>query len=109
MTWGSALFGGDSIDVQDQLRSVQQIHATEATFAAIQTALLSHGRNESAVVTALEFESCGVCSRSRLQVQHLLLSCQMDHAAWDNPEHGGDCSKVQDQCRIGATFSPHHI
>ena len=35
MTWGSALFGGDSTDVQDQLRSVQQIHATGAAFAAI--------------------------------------------------------------------------
>ena len=35
VTWGPADFGGDSSAVQDQLRGVQQIHATHRAFAAI--------------------------------------------------------------------------
>ena len=35
VTWGSAEFGGDSSAVQDQLRGLQQIQATESAFAAI--------------------------------------------------------------------------
>ena len=34
-SWGPADFGGDSSAVQDQLRGVQQIHATMYAFAAI--------------------------------------------------------------------------
>ena len=35
MTWGHAACGGDSSAVQDQLRGVQQVHASEGAFAAI--------------------------------------------------------------------------
>ena len=35
VTWGDADFGGDSSAVRDQLRSVQQIQATNSAFAAI--------------------------------------------------------------------------
>ena len=35
MTWGNAVYGGDSSGVQDQLRNVQQIQASHGTFAAI--------------------------------------------------------------------------
>ena len=35
VTWGSALFGGDSSAVRDQLKGVQQIHASYGAFAAI--------------------------------------------------------------------------
>ena len=35
VTWGHAGFGGDSSAVQDQLRGVQQIQATDRAFAAI--------------------------------------------------------------------------
>ena len=35
MTWGNALYGGESSAVQHQLRGVQQIQATQRAFAAI--------------------------------------------------------------------------
>ena len=35
MTWGVPDNGGDSTRVRDQLRNVQQIHATRFAFAAI--------------------------------------------------------------------------
>ena len=34
MTWGDPEWGGDSSAVQDQLRKVQQIEATDGAFAA---------------------------------------------------------------------------
>jgi alpha-tubulin suppressor-like RCC1 family protein len=35
VTWGDPDFGGDSSQVQDQLKNVHQIQATESKFAAI--------------------------------------------------------------------------
>ena len=35
MTWGDARFGGDSSDVQSQLKNVRQIQAADSAFAAI--------------------------------------------------------------------------
>ena len=35
MTWGLADFGGDSSEVHDQLKNVQQIQASGSAFAAI--------------------------------------------------------------------------
>ena len=35
VTWGNAADGGDSSDVQDQLKHVQQIEASRCTFAAV--------------------------------------------------------------------------
>ena len=35
VTWGDVCQGGESRDVQDQLRDVKQIQATESAFAAI--------------------------------------------------------------------------
>ena len=35
MTWGNPDCGGDSSEVQDQLRGVQQVQAIERAFAAI--------------------------------------------------------------------------
>ena len=35
VTWGHPEFGGDSSEVQEQLRNVQHIQATDAAFAAI--------------------------------------------------------------------------
>ena len=35
MTWGDPDCGGDSSEVQDQLKGVQQIQATDKAFAAI--------------------------------------------------------------------------
>ena len=35
MTWGNPDCGGDSSGVKDQLKGVQQVHATDGAFAAI--------------------------------------------------------------------------
>ena len=35
MTWGNPINGGDSSEVQDQLKGVQQVQATSRAFAAI--------------------------------------------------------------------------
>ena len=35
VTWGDPDYGGDSSEVQDRLKSVQQIQATDSAFAAI--------------------------------------------------------------------------
>jgi hypothetical protein len=35
VTWGKPDYGGDSADVQDQLKDVQQVQATYGAFAAI--------------------------------------------------------------------------
>ena len=35
MSWGAAFSGGDSSQVQEQLRSIQHIRATSSAFAAI--------------------------------------------------------------------------
>ena len=35
MTWGDPEFGGDSSEVQDQLKGVQQLQAADQAFAAI--------------------------------------------------------------------------
>ena len=35
MTWGDPDYGGDSSEVQDQLKGVQQLQATDYAFAAI--------------------------------------------------------------------------
>jgi len=35
VTWGYSCGGGNSTAVQDQLRNVQQVHATSGAFAAI--------------------------------------------------------------------------
>ena len=35
MTWGRPAYGGDSSTVQDQLKNVQQIQASDGAFAAV--------------------------------------------------------------------------
>ena len=35
MTWGRAAYGGDNSAVQDQLKNVQQIQASNCAFAAV--------------------------------------------------------------------------
>ena len=35
VSWGAALYGGDSSEVQDQLKAVQELQATHFAFAAI--------------------------------------------------------------------------
>jgi len=102
VTWGSPEDGGDSTTVKDQLRNVQQIHATERAFAAI----LADG----SVVTWGSPEDGGDSIRVRDQLRHV----QQIHATrfafaavladgsvvtWGHPGYGGDNTVVKDQLR----------
>ena len=76
-TWGVGEQGGDSSEVQEQLKNVQQIQATRLAFAAIRgdrsVLTWSHasaGADSSAVQDQL-------CKRSKPLVQLLLPSCSM--------------------------------
>ena len=102
VTWGDADDGGDSSAVQEQLRDVQQIQASDTAFAAIRVMdLWSPGAMPTMVATAARYRSsCEMCSRSKLLNMHLLQSWAMD--LWSPgvmPTSGGDSSAVQDQLK----------
>ena len=100
VTWGSPGFGGDSTRVRDQLRNVQQIHATSLAFAAI----LADG----SVVTWGHPRYGGDSTRVRDQLRNV----QQIHATrfafaailadgsvvtWGSPGCGGDSTGVRVQ------------
>ena len=88
VTWGDPGDGGDSSEVQDQLRNVQQIQATESAFDGLNllhvpelifTWQSSHGATKLGVVTALPSKiNFGMCSRFKLHRRHLLQSWMTD-------------------------------
>ncbi len=102
VTWGNPHCGGDSSTVRDQLRDVQQIHATNAAFAAI----LADG----SVVAWGDAASGGDSSTVRDQLRGVQ-EIQATNAAfaailadrsvvtWGSPSSGGDSSTVRDQLR----------
>eukprot|EP00435_Cladocopium_sp_Y103_P052829 s671_g16.t1 len=100
VAWGDPSSGGDSSHVQDQLKGVQQVQATNQAFAAI----LADG----SVVTWGDPH----CGGNSSEVQDQLKDVQQVQAAnqafaailadgsvvtWGDPDHGGDSSEVQDQ------------
>ena len=81
VTWGDPDGGGDSSAVQDQLRNVQQVHAAWWSMCCYpwQMDLSLLGASQIVVAIALPCKiSSGTCSRFMPQVEHLLLSWQMD-------------------------------
>jgi len=102
VTWGDPLSGGDSSEVQDQLKDVQQVQATNRAFAAI----LANG----SVVTWGNPDYGGDSSevQDRLKdVQQVQATYQAFAAiledgsvvTWGHPPSGGDCSAVQDRLK----------
>ena len=102
ITWGDPECGGDSSEVQDQLRDVRQIQAGSAAFAAI----LADG----SVITWGDPEGGGDSSEVQAQlrdVQQIQAAGQAFAAiladgsviTWGDPERGGDSSEVQHQLR----------
>ena len=89
VTWGRTCSGGDSFAVQDQLRNVQQVHATSGAFAAILAdgSVVAWGHPEGGAVIVLQCKiSWGTCSKFRPQTWHLPQSWPMDQSiAWGNP------------------------
>eukprot|EP00435_Cladocopium_sp_Y103_P063717 s1970_g25.t1 len=99
VTWG---LGGDSSEVQDQLKAVQQVQATHSAFAAI----LADG----SVVTW----GAPLCGGDSSEVQDQLKGVQQVQATqeafaailadgsvvtWGTPGFGGDSSEVQDRLK----------
>eukprot|EP00435_Cladocopium_sp_Y103_P072719 s528_g41.t1 len=80
VTWGSPDHGGDSSEVQDQLKGVQQVKATLHAFAAI----LADGSAFAAILA------------------------DGSVVTWGSPDSGGDSSEVQGQLKgvqqVQATF-----
>ena len=111
VTWGRAEWGGDSSQVQEQLKNVQHIQATARAFAAI----LESG----AVVTWGDPEFGGDSSQVHEQLRNVQCIQGTDAAfaaildsghvvTWGHARMGGDSSEVQDQMRnvqcIQATY-----
>ena len=75
LTWGDARCGGDSSAVQDQLRGVQQIQATEMAFAAILAdGSVVTGVMHAMVVTVRQFEISSTSSTSKHKIKFGSLS-----------------------------------
>jgi len=102
VTWGNPCYGGDSSAVQDQLRNVQQIQATDGAFAALLA--------DSSVVAWGAQLYGGDCSAVQDQLRNVqqiqatreafaAILADRSVVAWGNPHCGGDCSAVQDQLR----------
>ena len=102
VTWGDPGFGGDSSEVQDQLKGVQRIQATSGAFAAI----LADGL----VVTWGIPGSGGDSSEVQDQLKGVQQVQATDKAfaailadglvvTWGDPDYGGDSSEVQDQLK----------
>ena len=111
VTWGDALYGGDSSAVQHQLRGVQQIQANDRAFAAI----LADG----SVVTWGDEEyggdSSAVCDQlkgvQQIQATQRAFAAILEDGSvltWGDADFGGDSSAVQDQLegvmQIQATY-----
>ena len=102
VTWGYGAIGGDSSVVQDQLRDVQQIQASNGAFAAIlgDGSLVTWGNafqggDSSAVQDQLR-------DVQKIQASDEAFAAIMGDGSvvtWRNAVCGGDSSAVQDQLR----------
>ena len=103
VTWGNAICGGDSSEVRDQLKGVQQIQATVlGAFAAI--------LEDGSVVTWGYARAGGDSSAVRDQLQGVQQIQATKHAfaailadgsvvTWGAGDAGGDSSEVRDQLK----------
>ncbi|OLQ00879.1 hypothetical protein AK812_SmicGene16413 [Symbiodinium microadriaticum] len=111
VTWGHAAGGGDSRDVQDELKNVQQIQATGYAFAAI----LADGSFKPLAVLLLPFLPLDLSSKPpEAMLEDELKNVQQIQATgyafaailadgsvvtWGDPAAGGDNSAVQNQLK----------
>ena len=102
LSWGNPDYGGDCSAVQDQLRNVQQIQATDHAFAA----MLADG----SVVAWGNGMNGGCCSKVQDQLRNVqqiqatagafaAILADRSLVVWGAPVFGGDCRAVQDQLR----------
>ena len=112
VTWGSPNLGGDSSQVHNQLKGVQQLQASDKAFAAI----LADG----SVVTWGYPDSGGDSSQVQDQLKGVQQVQAAEHAfaailadrsvvTWGSPIYGGDSSQVQDQLKgVQQLQATHH-
>ena len=102
VTWGRSDIGGDSARVRDQLKNVQQIHATHSAFAAI----LADG----SVVTWGDPNNGGDSTRVRDQLKNVrqihatggafaALLADGGVITWGDRRNGGNSTMVRDQLK----------
>ena len=97
VTWGEAEFGGDSSEVQDQLKGVQQVQATNSAFAAILAdgSVVTWGRpycggDSSEVQDQLK----GVQQLQATDCAFAAILADGSVVTWGGPDYGGDSSAV---------------
>ena len=102
VTWGIQVMVGDSSEVQDQLKGVQQIQATYSAFAAILADGLvvtwgdpGYGGDSSEVQDQLK----GVQQVQATRGAFAAILADGSVVTWGDPDYGGDSSEVQDQLK----------
>ena len=102
VTWGHPGYGGDSSGVQDQLKGVQQIQATDNAFAALLADGLvvtwgdpGYGGDSSEVQDQLK----GVKQIQSTYRAFAAILADGLVVTWGDPDDGGDSSEVQDQLK----------
>ncbi|CAE7233868.1 HERC1 [Symbiodinium natans] len=102
IAWGSPKCGGDSSNVQEQLRNVEEVCGTDRAFAT----LLTDGR----VVTWGDPEWGGDSRHVQEQLVHVqqlkatlgafaALTADGALVAWGKPHYGGDCTAIEDEVK----------
>ena len=102
LTWGNPDYGGDSSEVQDQLKSVQEVQATYRAYAAIMA--------DGSVVTWGDPDLGGDSATVQDQLRKVQQVQATDRAfaailadgsvvTWGDPDAGGDSATVRDQLR----------
>ena len=88
------MFGGESSEVQDQLKGVQQVQANYRAFAAI----LADG----SVVTwgsTVQHQVTDVDQVQGTDTAFAAILADGSVVTWGNPDDGGESSEVQDQLK----------
>ena len=102
VTWGSAKYGGDSSAVQDQLKGVMQIQASEQAFAAIleDGTVVTWGRADvGGDSSAVQDQLRGVMQIQASEQAFAAILEDGTVVTWGEAVCGGDSSAVQDQLK----------
>eukprot|EP00434_Breviolum_minutum_P010504 symbB.v1.2.009265.t2/scaffold566.1/size186494/6 len=102
VTWGDGSFGGDSSALQDQIKGVQQIQATESAFAAIleDGSVITWGReNRGGDSSVVQDQLKGVQHIQATFRAFAAILADGSVVTWGASDGGGDCSAVKDQLK----------
>ena len=110
VTWGNPRSGGDSSAVQDQLKGVQQIQATQYAFAAIleDGSVLTWGHADFGGDSAgVQDQLKGVQQIQATDSALAAILADGSFVTWGNEDSGGDSSAVRDQLKGCGADSSH--